>query len=111
MQTDQATHLTQSSVTKNKRGKAFWQNHIASYLAGSYKSKAAYCRELALRYENFLYWYRRLKQPVIKHQKLIPVKLSKLSDSSALCSIELKEGQRLWIHNESALCMVLDRLS
>jgi len=111
MQSDQATQPSQSSVTENNRGKAFWQNHIESYLSGSHKNKAAYCRECALRYENFLYWYRRLKPSVVKHQKLIPVTLSEPSGLSALCSVELNEGRRLWIHSESALCMVLDRLS
>jgi len=39
------------------------------------------------------------------------VTLSEPSGLSALCSVELNEGRRLWIHSESALCMVLDRLS
>lgn len=58
--------------------------------------------------DNFLYWSRRLQQSSNQPNQLIPIKVAKTgSQLNALCSLELLDGRRLWIHDECVVDKIL----
>ncbi len=79
----------------------FWCKHIelknASGLTG-----AEYCRQNGLVIHQLYYWVSRLK-PQHQSSSFIPVKLNSVVSPLVLCSIELKNGQQLRVHDPVVL--------
>ena len=98
-----------------QKDEAFWQDHY-SIQQSSGLSRAAYCRKHAINYDRFTYWV--CKWRIDQRDTLIPVKIktsfaARLADQSnlleTLCTLDLKNGHRLRIHDNSVLSLLLDR--
>jgi len=90
---------------------AFWQKHHDLLKSGEL-SRKIYCRQHGLNYDRFGYWIKKQKSPV--DEKLIAIKVKSTTATtalSALCTLELKNGCSLKIHDVQALSIILDRYS
>jgi hypothetical protein len=93
---------------------SFWQEHVETYLASGY-NKSQYCRQHNLIYHRFLHWYRKFtganKKTIGRGSSFIPVKLKSTSPAAGcICTLELADGNRLLIHDESTLHRLLPKL-
>jgi len=86
---------------------AFWKDHIKRYQT-SQLSRAAYCRLHHVSYDNLGYWLRKQSKQAAP---LVAVQLKKEDDLPVLCSIKLRNGQLLQIHDQGLLLMLLEKLS
>lgn len=107
----------------------FWKQHIAT-IPGSGLTKAAYCKSNAINYGRLFYWIKKLSSP----QKILSKKISnKDNDNSASlimpllpvqlktepdntrndihCSISLKNGSTMHIHDQQSLLIILEKWS
>jgi hypothetical protein len=85
----------------------FWDKHIALQ-NDSGLSQVAYCRNHNLNYDQFCYWKRR-KAPY--SSKLLPIKMNKeVIEQESLCTLILKNGCELKIHNQTILPFLISIL-
>ena len=79
-------------------------------------SRLAYCRKHQLNYDHFNYWFRKDKKEV---RQLVPVKLrqpvepASFSSISAtvLCTLTLRSGGVLQVHDKSLLPLIFSELN
>lgn len=94
-------------------GKKFWQKHIAAH-ATSGVSKSAYCQLNQVDYARFVYWSRK-EAAISSSSPLIAVKLQPTADearnNALLCTLVLKNGDHLHIHDAQVLPIILGRLN
>lgn len=101
----------------------FWKKHIADFSKSSLKI-SHYCKVKAINYDRFIYWRNKLtpqpSQDVVaqkilpeKHRPLLPVQLKPEASvhDALLCSLNLRNGEVLKIHDKQALILILERLS
>ena len=95
----------------------FWREHI-QLKKESGLSGAAYCREHALMCHQLYYWESRLKPQRESELPFIAVKLDSRSvpfvssqPPEVLCSLELKNGQQLKVHDVAVLPLLISLLS
>lgn len=89
---------------------AFWKNHYEQ-LKLSGISRAQYCRINQLNYDRFGYW---LSKWSAKTTSFVSVKIkeqNKTETQSVLCTITLRAGSEIKIHDLSALSFILERMS
>lgn len=110
-----------SIITVQKPGKnsivqeQFWKEH-ASKQRESGLSVSGYCRKHQLNYDRFYYWLRKNKPSV---PRLLPIKISQPVEPSSsnrdtapvLCTLTLKNGGILQIHDKNVLPLILSRLN
>ena len=86
----------------------FWQHHIDQQSTNNL-SGLAYCRLRNLNYPSFTYWARKLRAS--KNDKtLVAIKLKSnqiIASSPTLCTLHLKDGRTLQIHDINVLSMIL----
>jgi len=103
----------------------YWLKHVKAYKASGL-NKHKYCNQHGIVYHRFLYWFDKLtpqtaqshmvnniddKQKNQNLNQFIKVKLSSERDSALnqpclskpLCVLELKQGHRLFVHDEAIL--------
>lgn len=105
------TTLKSPEPLKNTTREQLFKEH-ASKQKESGLSRSAYCRKHQLNYDHFNYWYRKQKQAV---PQLVPVKLNQSVEPSSfnhrinpiLCTLTLKNGGILQIHDKSILPFIL----
>lgn len=78
----------------------FWQEHI-KLKEESGLSRASYCRKHDLICSRFAYWERKLSQFITA--KLLPIKLESTTVKTTLCTLVLKNGNELKIHDLTIL--------
>lgn len=107
----------------------FWRKHVIAY-PDSGLTKVAYCRENAINYDRFFYWIKKISSPQKtllkkisrkdrkKHTAviapLLSVQLKHEPDSIKLgihCSISLKNGATMRIHDQQSLLIILEKWS
>ena len=96
---------TKLSLSKSTEKEVFWKGHYQS-LKISRMSRAGYCKKHHLNYHQFNYWVKKWNK-----NKLIPVKIKAEIDSSLqniLCTVALKNGLSLKIHDTKALSFILE---
>lgn len=100
--------------------KNYWAKHVKNYGSGRFRSKQAYCRQLGIDYNRFLYWRRKLTgkltQEVGPSQRsllmpVVAVPHQSPKSETHLCTLEFKQGHQLRIHNESVLEKLINLLS
>ena len=94
-----------TTLPSSTEGEEFWQKHIQDYQA-SQLSRAAYCRLHQVNYDNFGYWLRKQSKQA---GSLVAVQLKK-EEFPVLCSIKLRSGQLLQIHDQGLLTLLLEKL-
>ena len=102
----ETTNMPPSKVVENE---AFWQNHYKLQKASNL-SRVDYCKQHDLNYDRFSYWVSKWNSSHGK--KLISVKLKSttyLPEQPILCTLDLKNGKSLKIHNAQALAIILER--
>jgi len=102
--------------SSNVKDAHFWQEHIKQYQS-SQLSKAAYAREHQLVHHQFAYWCRKMDKQQKPSQQaspdFIPVKLARAEQpisSSVLCTLELSDGHKILVHQESVLPYLLEKI-
>lgn len=86
---------------------SFWRQHYESQKSSGH-SRADYCRHNKLNYDRFGYWIHKWKY----QNKLIPIKLKSSSEiilQPMLCTLELRNGCCLKIHDVKALDIILEK--
>lgn len=102
---------TNNRATQNQ----FWKEHTAKQKESGL-SRSAYCRTHQLNYDHFNYWFRKEKGVA---RQLVPVKLNQpaqpvpfgIKTAPVLCSLSLKNGGVLQIHDKDILPLILSELS
>ncbi len=101
----------------------FWKKHLSSYSSSGLK-RPAYCRKNAVNYHRFVYWEKKLsltqqniplksKEQAQKIHQLLPVRLKpeiKESTIAASCTLTLKNGCILQIHDQQSLAFILEKV-
>ena len=94
----------------SKEDQAYWAKHIEQYKSSGLTYKI-YCAQEGIHYNRFLYRYNKANK-VKSAKHLIPVSLkTQPAPPPALCSIELCNGHRLYVHAETVLEKILRSLS
>ncbi len=105
----EATSVSQPKPIENE---AFWQKHYEA-LNTSALSRTDYCRQYHINYDRFGYWISKWNRD--KGDQLVSVKLKSTIEPKnqgipALCTLDLKNGQSLKIHDMQILAFILEKL-
>src|SRR3990167_9312762 len=104
--------ITQAKSSANPTQEQYWKEHIAKQKESGLLV-TAYCRQHQLNYDRFYYWVRKEKRVA---PRLIPIELKSeaIDNASAivmtppvLCTLTLKSGGVLAIHDKGAIPLVL----
>jgi len=107
----------------------FWRNHIANFsLSGL--TKTDYCKQNGINYGRFFYWIKILSRPhphqkyktvrdkenhAKKIRKLLPVQIKQATANenklSLLCTLNMRNGCTLHIHDQQSLLFILEKWS
>jgi hypothetical protein len=101
--------LEDQSNRASIKNDAFWQQHY-ELMRASRLSRSIYCRQHGLDYDRFGYWLKKQKHQ--DESNLIPVRLKSemvAASQTVICTLELKNGHSLKIHDAQALTVILDR--
>ena len=109
------TTLKSAATKKSAMQEQFFKEHAAKQ-KDSGLSRLSYCRKHQLNYDHFNYWFRKEKKEV---QHLVPVKLSHPEDLSSftniaapvLCTLTLRNGGLLQVHDKGILPLILSMLN
>jgi hypothetical protein len=110
---DNTRRLT--TVKNISEKKQFWKEHAALQIESGL-SRKAYCYKHQLNYDQFYYWLRKEKHTA---PRLLPVKLQQTTEQPSvspvtdrvLCTIKLRDGSILKIHDKSILPLILSTLT
>lgn len=91
----------------------YWQKHITA-ISTSRLSKTKYCKENNVNYCRLFYWIKKLSAAVKTARKkspssqLLPIQIKpETSEASVQCTLILKNGLSLQIHDRESLCHIL----
>lgn len=87
----------------------FWRKHYEKQQSSGL-SRAMYCRQYELNYHYFCYWVKKQKTPI--NNGLISVKLKSdilSAPQQTLCTLDLKNGHSLKIHDAQILIFILEK--
>lgn len=103
----EANNELQSKPIENE---AFWKNHHALQKSSGL-TRVEYCRKHDLNYDRFGYWISRWNRFKVEKNNLVSVKLksSEPTPKSLLCTLELKNGCSIKIHDAYAFSVILDK--
>ena len=84
-----------------------WMEHV-THQKESGLSRVEYCRKHQLNYHQFGYWERKYRGKVAS-SKLVPIHLNKPTNIAPepVCTLVLKNGHELKIHDKALLPMLL----
>jgi hypothetical protein len=84
-----------------------WREHV-THQKESGLSRVEYCRKYQLNYHQFGYWERKYREEVTS-SKLVPIHLNKPTKivPETVCTLALKNGHELKIHDKALLPMLL----
>jgi hypothetical protein len=106
----------QSTGVKNSATQEqFFKEHAAKQ-KDSGLSRSAYCRKHQLNYDHFNYWFRKENRTI---RQLVPVKLNQPAGVASftsiaapvLCTLTLRNGGVLQIHDKSILPLILSTVN
>ena len=117
----QAAQSVKKFVSRyNNEDNIFWQKHQLDFSASGL-TRSAYCKKQAINYDRFSYWLKKLASPVLnsvtsKKTPLNPPSFlsvqvkSERRQSDILCSLILRNGFTLQIHDSQALSLILEKV-
>ena len=103
--------------SSSKELKRFWQRHIDELLKSGL-SRASYCRQHELNYNQCNYWFARLQKKDYSSKPLtfVPIRLEETTEpvctstkETVLCSVVLRNGALLNVYDLSVLPFILER--
>lgn len=117
----QAVQSTKKFVSRyTHESEIFWKKHQSDFEASGL-IRSAYCKKQAINYDRFGYWLKKLafptlsnadaKQTLPKHPPFLSVQVkSERKQSDVLCSLILRNGFTLQIHDQQALSLILEKV-
>jgi len=117
----QAAQSVKKFVSRyNNESDIFWQKHQSDFSVSGL-TRSVYCKKQAINYHRFGYWLKKLaspvsssvnaKQTVPKHPSFLSVQIkSESKQADTVCSLILKNGCTLQIHDRQALSLILDKV-
>jgi hypothetical protein len=100
-------------ATNSEKNDNYWSEQIRLKRASGLSS-AAYCREHGISYNKFYYWANKLTLAKPKFTQLLPVKVNSgemVSHSiDTKCTLKLKGGHELKVHDQSVLPLLISLL-
>ena len=107
------TDILQSMANNSNNAHQYWNEQI-KLKQKSGLSIAAYCREHGINCSNFYYWESKLKSAKPKFPQLLPVKVNSgghvLHPMDTKCTLKLKGGHELKVHDQSVLPLLISLL-
>ena len=109
------TSITQPGFSVNPAQEQYWKEHIAKQKESGL-SATVYCRQHQLNYDRFYYWVRKKKRSATR---LIPIELKSTDANNVsaiamgapvLCTLTLRDGSVLAIHDKAAIPLVISAL-
>ena len=103
--------ITKETHSKPIENETFWKNHY-ELLKSSGISRVEYCRKHNLNYDRFGYWISRWNRFTPTENNLVSVKLktaSQTTTQSVLCTLELKNGCSIKIHDTHVFSIILEK--
>ena len=101
------------SQPKLKQNEDFWKRHYEQQKSSGI-TRVNYCHQHNLNYDRFGYWISRWNKFRREGSELVSVKLKSTTEQphqSVLCTIDLKNGSSLKIHDAQALSVILEKFS
>jgi len=101
------------SQAKPIENETFWKRHYELQKSSGI-TRVNYCRQNNLNYDRFGYWISRWNKFRREGNELVSVKLKSATEphpQSILCTIELKNGYFLKIHDAHSLSVILEKFS
>lgn len=117
----QAAHPNKKCSRYTHEDEIFWKNHQSNF-AASGLTRVAYCRKNSVHYNRFTYWRKKLTERSLKslgdkrklaskRTPLLPVQVKpQINQSGLLCSLTLKNGLSLQIHDPMVVSFILERV-
>jgi hypothetical protein len=108
--------MMSSTLQKSSSDEQYWKEHHAKQKESGLPA-TVYCRQRQLNYDRFYYWVRKEKQVA---PRLIPIELKSIvadnvstisTEPPVLCTLTLRNGNVLSIHDKGAIPLVLSVLS
>lgn len=104
----------------NNESEIFWKKHLSNFAISGLK-RVEYCQSQKISYSRFSYWLAKLsptpfKKIVNEHSASKPLPLlsvqvtPEINQPDVLCSLTLKNGVTLKIHDLSALSFILAKV-
>lgn len=119
MQTDQSKKKVVSRYIHEDE--AFWKKHQSSFAISGLNRKR-YSHVQGIDYDRFSYWLKKLfpaisaapanqKHSALKKPSFMPVQVKlEPKQNSTLCSLTLRNGLILKIHDQSALSFIIEKV-
>jgi hypothetical protein len=103
------TSESKTQTPNQARGESYWKKIFEDY-ESSNLARSDYCRKHQISYDNFGYWFRKLKKG--SDNSLIPIKIKSESNhpiekNKILSTLVLKNGNSLLIYDKEVLLIVL----
>ncbi len=101
-----------TQLSNQAKDENYWQKIFGDFEASNL-IRSAYCHKHQINYDNFGYWWRKLKNKSVK--TLIPIKIKsehapQLEKSRILSTLTFKHGNSLVIYDKEALLLILSKL-
>lgn len=103
---------SESNTQPSVKDESYWKKIIADQ-ESSHLTRKAYCHKHQVNYDNFGYWWRKLKTKSVK--SLIPITIKSESNqypekSKTLSTMQFKNGTCLHIYDKEVLQIILSKL-
>jgi hypothetical protein len=107
--------ITKQQSSSKLTQEQYWKEHVAKQKRSGLPA-TVYCRQHQINYDHFYYWIRKGKRT---ESRLIPIELRPTEVntpglamvSPVLCTIRLRSGHVLSVHDKSAIPLLLSALS
>jgi hypothetical protein len=107
------TSESKTQPLNQAKGESYWKKIFEDY-ESSNLARSDYCRKHQISYDNFGYWFRKLKNESVN--SLIPIKIKSESNppvekNKILSTLLLKNGNSLLIYDREVLLIVLNKMT
>jgi hypothetical protein len=103
---------SKTQVSNQAKDETYWNKIFGDY-EESNLIRSVYCRQNQINYDNFGYWWRKLKNKSV--EALIPIKIKseyapQPERNRALSTLTFKNGNSLVIYEREALLLILSKM-
>lgn len=107
------TSESKTQALNQAKDENYWKKIFEDY-ESSNLARSDYCRKHQISYDNFGYWFRKLKKESVN--SLIPIKIKSEPNQHAeknkvLSTLVLKNGNSLLIYDREVLLIILSKIT
>jgi hypothetical protein len=107
------TNESKMQPLNQAKDESYWKKIFEGY-ESSNLTRSDYCRKHQISYDNFGYWFRKLKKESVN--SLVPIKIKSESNhpiekNKILSTLVLKNGNSLLIYDREALLIILSKMT